>query len=48
MLKIVRDAGFQGYIGIAYEGDKLSKEEGIKKTKALLEEVVRSTDSTLK
>lgn len=37
MMKIVKDAGFKGYMGIEYEGDKLSEEEGIKKTKALLE-----------
>lgn len=39
MLKVVRAAGFKGYVGIEYEGDKLSEEEGIKKTKALLERV---------
>lgn len=31
MLKIVKDAGFRGYIGIEYEGEKLSEPEGIKK-----------------
>lgn len=39
MLKIVKDSGFKGYIGIEYEGDKISEEEGIRKTKALLEKV---------
>jgi sugar phosphate isomerase/epimerase len=39
MLKIVKDAGFKGYIGIEYEGQKESEEEGIRKTKALLEKV---------
>ncbi|WP_276479520.1 sugar phosphate isomerase/epimerase family protein [Paraflavitalea pollutisoli] len=39
MFKIVKDAGFTGYVGIEFEGDKLSPEEGIKKTKALLEKV---------
>jgi hypothetical protein len=39
MLKIVKDAGFRGYIGIEYEGNKLSEPEGIKKTKTLLERV---------
>lgn len=39
MLKIVKDANFRGYIGIEYEGDKLSEPDGIKKTKALLEKV---------
>ncbi len=42
MLKIVREAGFKGYVGIEYEGSKLSEEEGIKKTKALLEKVAKS------
>lgn len=39
MLRIVRDAGYTGHIGIEYEGDKLSEEEGILATKALLERV---------
>ena len=39
MMKVVKDAGFRGYVGIEYEGEKLSEEEGIKKTKALLEKV---------
>jgi sugar phosphate isomerase/epimerase len=39
MLKIVKDANFKGYIGIEYEGKTLSEEEGIRKTKALLEKV---------
>lgn len=37
ILKIVKDAGFSGYIGIEYEGEKLGEEEGIRATKALLE-----------
>ena len=36
MLKIVKDAGFKGYIGIEYEGEKISEKEGILKTKELL------------
>lgn len=39
MLAIVKNAGYTGYIGIEYEGDKLSEEDGIKATKALLERV---------
>ena len=39
MLKIVKDSGFNGYMGIEYEGEKLSEDEGIRKTKALLEKV---------
>jgi sugar phosphate isomerase/epimerase len=37
IMNIVKDSGFKGYIGIEYEGDKISEEEGIRKTKALLE-----------
>ena len=37
MMKIVKDAGFKGYVGIEYEGDQFSEEEGIKKTKELLQ-----------
>jgi sugar phosphate isomerase/epimerase len=36
MLKIVKDAGYTGYIGIEYEGQQLPEEEGIRKTKELL------------
>ncbi len=38
MMKIVKDAGFKGYVGIEFEGDT-PEEEGIRKTKALLERV---------
>ncbi len=37
MLKIIKAAGFKGTIGIEYEGNALSEEDGIRKTKALLE-----------
>ena len=37
MLKIVLDAGYSGYIGIEYEGSRLSEADGVKATKALLE-----------
>ena len=39
MMKIVLDAGYHGYVGIEYEGGKLSEPEGIKATKKLLEKV---------
>lgn len=39
MLKIALDGKWSGIIGIEYEGDKLSEEEGIKMTKQLLERV---------
>jgi len=39
MMKIVVDAGYNGYVGIEYEGSQLSEDEGIKATKKLLEKV---------
>ena len=36
LLKIVKDAGFRGYIGIEYEGRDLSQDEGVMATKNLL------------
>lgn len=40
MIQIIKGAGFKGYIGVEYEGRKLGEEEGIMKTKALLEKVI--------
>lgn len=39
MMDIVLAAGYHGYVGIEYEGGKLSEAEGIKATKKLLERV---------
>jgi len=39
MMKIVLDAGYRGYVGIEYEGSKLSEADGIRATKVLLERV---------
>ncbi|MGI4737800.1 MAG: sugar phosphate isomerase/epimerase family protein [Janthinobacterium lividum] len=39
MFRIIKESGFKGYVGIEYEGEQLSEEEGIRKTKALLEKV---------
>ena len=39
MMKIVIDAGYRGYVGVEYEGSKLSEYDGIKTTKKLLESV---------
>ena len=36
ILKIVKDAGFKGNIGIEFEGTEISEDEGIKATKALI------------
>lgn len=41
MFKIIHDAKFNGIVGIEWEGDGFSEEEGIKKTKALLEKVLK-------
>lgn len=37
ILKIVTDSGYHGYVGIEYEGDRLSEPDGIRATKKLLE-----------
>jgi L-ribulose-5-phosphate 3-epimerase len=37
MMKIVLDHGYNGYVGIEYEGKRLSEFDGIRKTKELLE-----------
>lgn len=36
MLQIVKDSGYKGFIGVEYEGSRLSEEEGIIATKELL------------
>ncbi len=39
MLKIVLDSGYHGYVGIEFEGAKMSESDGIVATKKLLERV---------
>lgn len=39
MMKIVLAAGYHGWIGIEYEGEKLGEREGIEKTRLLLERI---------
>lgn len=39
MLQLAKASGFKGYIGVEYEGSRLSEDEGIKATKRLLEKV---------
>ena len=34
--KIVKDAGYTGFVGVEYEGDELNESKGIKATKDLL------------
>lgn len=36
LLGIVRDAGYEGWIGIEYEGTRLSEADGIRATRELL------------
>lgn len=39
MMRIVLESGYRGYVGIEYEGNRLSEHEGIAATKRLLEHV---------
>jgi sugar phosphate isomerase/epimerase len=39
MMQIVLDAGYSGYLGIEYEGNKMSEPDGIRATKRLLERI---------
>jgi L-ribulose-5-phosphate 3-epimerase len=39
IMKIVTDSGYHGYVGIEYEGSKLSEHDGIIATKKLLESI---------
>lgn len=39
MMKIVLDAGYHGWVGIEYEGNRISPAEGIAATKKLLEKI---------
>ncbi len=41
MMEIVKEAGYTGYIGIEYEGNKLSEVEGVKAAKKLLEKTFK-------
>ena len=39
LIKILKDAGYKGFVGVEYEGSSLSEEEGIIATKTLLEKI---------
>jgi len=39
IMRIVLDAGYRGWVGIEYEGDRLSESEGVMHTKWLLEQI---------
>jgi len=40
MITIVKKSGYKGYLGIEYEGSRLSEVDGIKATKKLLEQLI--------
>ena len=48
MMKIVLAAGYHSFVGIEYEGDKLSEPDGIRATKKLLERVREELGKSVK
>ncbi len=40
MMQMVKDSAYRGYVGVEYEGNRLSETEGIKATKKLLDRVI--------
>jgi sugar phosphate isomerase/epimerase len=40
MFDIIKHSGYTGYIGIEYEGSQLPEDEGIQRTKALIEKLI--------
>lgn len=40
MMALVKGSGYKGYVGVEYEGSRLSEHEGIKATKKLLERLI--------
>jgi sugar phosphate isomerase/epimerase len=47
MMRIVLDAGYHGYVGIEYEGDRLNEIAGVRATQKLLERVRESLQGPL-
>ena len=41
MMQIVKDGGYKGFVGVEYEGTRMSEDEGIEATKALLLKVAK-------
>jgi len=41
IMQILKDHHFTGYIGIEYEGSNLSEDEGVRKSKTLIERYLR-------
>lgn len=46
MLRIVKDAGYTGWIGVEYEGSRLSPRDGSLATKRLIERVLTKLDAS--
>jgi len=44
LLQLVKDSTFDGHIGIEYEGEAMTEPEGIRATKALIEQVWKGLD----
>jgi sugar phosphate isomerase/epimerase len=40
MMKIISDSKYTGYIDVEYEGNRLSEDEGIKASIALIKKVI--------
>ncbi len=40
MIGLVRDAGYEGFVGIEYEGDRLAEAEGVRRARDLLERLI--------
>lgn len=40
LMQIIADSGFRGYLGVEFEGNGMNEVEGIRKTKALLEQLM--------
>ena len=46
MLRILRDARYEGWLEVEYEGERLSEEEGVRATKRLVETVMAELAAT--
>ena len=46
IMRIVKKSGYKGYLGIEYEGNRLSEDKGIKATKLLLEKVIKKLEES--
>ncbi len=40
MMRIVKDAGYDGYVGVEFEGERMTEREGIVAAKTLLEKLI--------